>query len=81
MKAIEDLNWLFERMPNATEKQKDKFVEKVAICLVDGGMDEEKARQQVLAWMLLEKLAIPPAMGAFSDEDSRKILQAWMVGE
>ena len=52
MKAIEDLKWLAERMPNATEAQREMFTEKVAITIVEGGMDEEEARKQVLAWLV-----------------------------
>ena len=52
MKAIEDLKWLSERMPNATEAQKEMFTEKVAVCVCDGKMTEDEARKVVLSWLL-----------------------------
>ena len=45
MKAIEDLKWLAERLPNTTEAQREMFTEKVAITIVEGGMDEDEARK------------------------------------
>jgi hypothetical protein len=45
MKSLEDINWLSEKMPGATEAQKELFVEKIAVCMFDGKMtDAPKAR-------------------------------------
>lgn len=52
MKALEDLKWLAERMPNATEAQREMFVEKVAVCVCDGKMTEDEARNAVLSWLV-----------------------------
>lgn len=52
MKALEDIKWLSEKMPQATEKQKECFVEKIAVCIYDGKMTEEEARNHVLAWLV-----------------------------
>jgi hypothetical protein len=52
MKSLEDINWLSEKMPGATEAQKESFVKKVAVCIYDGKMTEEEARNHVLAWLV-----------------------------
>jgi hypothetical protein len=51
-KSQEDIDWLLERMPQANEKQRETFAEKVAVCCCEGEMAEETARQQVFAWMV-----------------------------
>ena len=52
MKSIEDLKWLAERMPAATEAQKEMFFEKVAVCLFDAKMTEDEARKLVFSWLV-----------------------------
>ena len=51
MKYIHDIEWLLRHKPDATEKDKDMFIDKVAFCIYHDNQTEEKARKQVLQWM------------------------------
>lgn len=54
MKYIEDINWLLKRNPDATESDKDMFIDKVAVCVING-LSEDEARREVLI-MIKEKV-------------------------
>ena len=47
MEHIQDINWLNEQLPGTTENEKEFFIEKVSICVVNR-MTEEYARRHCL---------------------------------
>lgn len=42
-----DLAWLLENYPRVNENQKEYFCERVSIAVIDGGVEESKARKSV----------------------------------
>jgi hypothetical protein len=48
----QDIEWLLSKMPNATESEQDDFAERVAVMVIDGKLDQDRAR--MLAFKRLE---------------------------
>lgn len=45
---LADMTYLLERKPNATDAELEQFSERVAICMYDGRLSEDRAREVAL---------------------------------
>jgi hypothetical protein len=49
----QEIDWLLSKMPNATEAEQDDFAERVSVMVIDGKLDQDRAR--LLAFKSLEQ--------------------------